>query len=83
VVERILWRADPQPYRLPADSLLLQDLAFLGFTPDGVETLTPIKQPKGGTLTSAPKAYNRQLAALRVRIEPVISSVKRFASSKI
>ncbi len=44
---------------------------------EGVEILTPCKKPRGGALTPAQKAYNRQLAALRIRIEHVLSSVKR------
>lgn len=69
--------AETEPYCLPSGSWLLQDLGFLGFSLDGVETLTPFKKPKGGSLTPAQKAFNRQLSALRVRIEHVISSVKR------
>lgn len=69
--------ADDHPYALPPGSWLLQDLGFFAFAPDGVDTLTPIKRPKGGQLTPEQKAYNRQLAALRIRIEHVNSSVKR------
>jgi DDE superfamily endonuclease len=69
--------ADEHPYALPEGSWLLQDLGFLAFAPAGVDTLTPIKKPKGGVLTPEQKAYNRQLAALRIRIEHVNSSVKR------
>jgi DDE superfamily endonuclease len=69
--------ADEHPYQLPAGSWLLQDLGFLAFVLDGVECLTPFKKPKGGTLTAAQKAFNQQLASLRIRIEHVNSSVKR------
>lgn len=69
--------ADDHAYVLPEGSWLLQDLGFLAFSPDGVDTLTPIKRPKGGQLTAEQKAYNRQLASLRIRIEHVNSSVKR------
>jgi hypothetical protein len=69
--------ADDYPYELPENSWLLQDLGFLAFSLDGVETLTPYKKPKGGTLTPAQKAFNQQLSTLRVRIEHVNSSVKR------
>jgi hypothetical protein len=69
--------ADAHPYPLPTGSWLLQDLGFLAFSLDGVECLTPFKKPKGGVLTPAQKAFNRQLAALRIRIEHVNSSVKR------
>ena len=69
--------ADANPYALPEGSWLLQDLGFLAFSPDGVETLTPIKRAKGTELTPAQKAYNQQLASVRIRIEHVNSSVKR------
>lgn len=69
--------ADAHPYLLPAGSWLFQDLGFLAFALEGVEILTPCKKPRGGALTPAQKAYNRQLAALRIRIEHVLSSVKR------
>ncbi|MCE7988922.1 MAG: hypothetical protein DYG89_47820 [Caldilinea sp. CFX5] len=65
------------PVPLAPHRWLLQDLGFLGFTLAGVESLLPFKKPKGCTLTPAQKAFNRQLAALRVRIKHVISSVKR------
>jgi len=74
--------ADDHPYTLPVNSWLLQDLGFLAFTLDGVETMTPIKKPKGAFLTDVQKEYNRQLAALRIHIEHVISSVKRCRIAK-
>jgi DDE superfamily endonuclease len=42
-----------------------------------VESITPFKKPRGGTLTDEQKAFNQQLARRRVRIEHVNSSVKR------
>jgi hypothetical protein len=69
--------ADAHPYPLPAGSCLLQDLGFLAFTLDEVVCLTPFKKPRGGELTPDQKAFNQQLASIRVRIEHVNSSVKR------
>jgi hypothetical protein len=69
--------ADSHSYQLPEGSWLLQDLGFLAFTLAGVEILTPCKKPRGGQLSPAQKTYNRHLAALRIRIEHVIRSVKR------
>lgn len=69
--------ADDYPYPLPVGSCLLQDLGFLAFTLAGVDDLTPFKKPKGGELTAAQKAFNHELASLRIRIEHVNSSVKR------
>jgi len=41
---------------------------------------TPIKKPKGQELTEAQKAFNRQLDALRVRVEHCIGWVKNWKS---
>lgn len=40
---------------------------------------TPFKKPKGGQLTEEQKAFNRQLAAVRVRVEHCIGWVKNWA----
>jgi len=40
---------------------------------------TPFKKPKGGELTDEQKAFNRQLAAVRVRVEHCIGWVKNWA----
>lgn len=69
--------ADAHPYPLPPGSCLLQDLGFLAFALEAVDCLTPFKKPKGGQLTPTQKAFNQQLATLRIRIEHVNSSVKR------
>jgi len=69
--------ADATPYPLPRGSQLLQDLGFLAFTLDGVESITLFKKPRGGTLTNEQKVFNQQLARRRVRIEHVNSSMKR------
>jgi hypothetical protein len=69
--------ADYSDYPLPADSELLQDRGFLGFTLDGVPMHQPIKTPRGGTLTPEQKAHNQALSKRRVRIEHINSSVKR------
>lgn len=74
--------ADANPYPLPAGSWLLQDLGFLAFSLEGVETLSPFKKPRGGSLTPAQKAFNQQLSSLRVRVEHVIGSVKRCRITK-
>jgi hypothetical protein len=69
--------AEATPYPLPAGSRLLQDLGFLAFTLNRVETLRPTRKPRGRTLSRTQKAANRRLARRRVRIEHVNSSVKR------
>ena len=69
--------ADVTPYPLPSGSRLLQDLGFQAFTLDGVETIMPIKKPRGKELTSEQKLVNKEVSRRRVRIEHVNSSVKR------
>jgi len=71
--------ADTTPYPLPPNSELVQDLGFLGFSLEGVRITMAHKKPKGGVLTVEQKAENRQIARRRVRIEHIISSVKRCA----
>jgi len=69
--------ADATPYPLPAGSRWLQDLGFLAFMLDQVETIMPTKKPRGRALTRAQKTANRRVARRRVRIEHVNSRVKR------
>lgn len=70
--------ADQTPYPLPPGSQLLQDLGFVGFTVEGVETTQPHKKPRGGELTQEQKAENAQIAHRRVRVEHIICSIKRL-----
>jgi hypothetical protein len=69
--------ANATPYPLPAGSRLLQDLGFMAFTLNRVETIMPTRKPRGRALTRTQKAANRRIARRRVRIEHVNSSVKR------
>ena len=64
----------PIPYRQGVGYCRISAFAFVL---DEVECLTPFKKPKGGELTPEQIAFNQQLAALRIRIEHVNSSVKR------
>lgn len=70
--------ADETVSFLPSGSYLYQDAGFLGFNPTGVIVVQPKKKPKGGELTAAEKASNREIASIRIRVEHVISSVKRY-----
>jgi hypothetical protein len=69
--------ADARPYPLPPGSELLQDLGFLGFTLPDVTITMPHKKPKGQSLTETQKADNRVISQRRVRIEHIISALKR------
>ena len=70
--------ADETVSFLPRGSYLYQDSGFLGFNPDDITIVQPKKKPKGGELTAAEKARNREISSIRIRIEHVISSVKRY-----
>lgn len=74
--------ADATPYPLPAGSELLQDLGFLGFMLPAVTMTMPHKKPKGQSLTAAQKAENQAIARRRVRIEHIISAIKRCSILK-
>jgi hypothetical protein len=69
--------ADLTPYPLPEGSELLQDLGFLGFTLPNVTITMPHKKTKGQPLTDVQKADNRMVSQRRIRIEHIISAVKR------
>ena len=45
---------------------------------EGVIILQPKKKPRGGELTAEEKEENRRINRIRVLIEHVISSVKRY-----
>lgn len=70
--------ADAAPYPLPEGSVLMQDLGFLGLKREDVDVKTPQKKPKGKELTDAQRESNRNLSRHRVRVEHVISSIKRL-----
>ena len=69
--------ADEAGYILPKGGSLLQDAGFQGFKIENVSIIQPDKKPKGRELTSAEKDRNRDISKVRVRIEHIISSVKR------
>jgi hypothetical protein len=73
---------DLTPYPLPPGSELLQDLGFLGFTLPDVTITMPHKKRKKQPLTDDQKAENRAIARRRVRIEHIISAIKRCAIVK-
>lgn len=61
----------------PGQGLLL-DLGFVGYEPQGAQTLLPIKKPPHRELSQVDKAYNRLLASVRVKVEHVMAGVKRI-----
>ena len=70
--------ADETVSFLPSGSYLYQDSGFLGFNPEGITVVQPKKKPKGSELTATEKARNREISSIRIRVEHVISSVKRY-----
>jgi len=70
--------ADEAGYRLPSGSILYQDTGFQGFYLPSVTIIQPKKKPRGQELTSSEKKKNRAISSIRVRIEHVIGSVKRY-----
>jgi hypothetical protein len=69
--------ADEFSYSLPKGSYLLQDTGFQGFVLDNIFILQPKKKPKGKELTTEEKQVNQEISRVRVRIEHVMSGIKR------
>ncbi len=70
--------ADIVGYTVPSGSDLYQDSGFQGFTRPGVNVIQPKKKPRGGELTPEEKEKNRLISSIRIRVEHVISGVKRY-----
>ena len=69
--------ADESNYQLPKGSYLLQDTGFQGFKPEGVFILQPKKKPRGKELTEEEKQLNQEISRVRVRVEHIMSGIKR------
>jgi hypothetical protein len=69
--------SDEAGYVLPKGSSLLQDTGFQGFSVDDVLIFQPMKKKKGKDLTDDEKDKNRRISKIRIRIEHVVSSIKR------
>jgi len=71
--DKKLYEASDAEARFP----LLPKLADLGYL--GLPTVaTPHRKPRGGQLTDAQRAHNRQVASQRVRVEHTIRRLKGF-----
>ena len=53
-------------------------MGFQGFRVQDVEILQPTKKPRGGELTPEQNEENRRIASIKMRIEHVIGSIKRY-----
>ena len=71
--------ADLYPIALPKNSILKQDLGFVGHQPLDVIVEMPIKKPKNKELTFSQKLHNRLFNATRIVIEHAHSGLKRVA----
>lgn len=69
--------SDEAGYILPKGSRLLQDAGFQGFSVENVSIIQPMKKKKGKDLTPDEKDANRNISKIRIRIEHVVSSIKR------
>lgn len=69
--------ADKEACQFPMGSRLKLDLGYLGYQPEGVLTLLPIKRPYKGKLSEQQKKFNHWVSSLRVVVEHAISGVKR------
>lgn len=65
---------------LPDNSRCFQDTGFLGYSPKGenIQVIMPDKKPKGKELTKEQKESNTQIAKVRVKVEHVMSGIKRL-----
>ena len=57
---------------------LLADKGYQGIAKLHSKSFIPCKKPPGGKLTPTQRAYNRELAKLRIKVEPVIRRLKIF-----
>ena len=74
--------ADLDPLDLPTQSVLKQDLGFLGHAPAGVTIEIPFKKSKNRELTFSQKLYNQLFSATRVIVEHANSGLKRVRMLK-
>lgn len=70
--------ADEYPIELPQNSVLKQDLGFVGHEPEGVEIEIPFKKPRNGELSFSQKLYNKLLSSTRITVEHANSGIKRL-----
>ena len=74
--------ANDYPLILPAQSVLKQDLGFVGHAPKNVVIEMPFKKPKNKDLTFGQKIFNKIFSSTRVVIEHANSGIKRLKMLK-
>jgi hypothetical protein len=70
--------ADEMELLFPPEGVLMQDLGFLGYSPDKVKVVMPEKKPKNQELCDEDKAFNQLVSSMRVTVEQAISGIKRL-----
>lgn len=70
--------ADEMELAFWPEQCLLLDSGFVGYEPEGTQTLMPIKKLPHRELAEVDKCYNRLLASVRVKVEHVMAGVKRI-----
>lgn len=68
---------DEEQPTFPEGSTLCKDTGFQGYEPAGVNTQQPKKKPRGQELSEEDKQRNSLISKVRVRVEHVISGIKR------
>lgn len=62
----------------PDETVLVEDLGYLGYEPENIAVLRPHKKPRGGELTKEQKKENTDMSRIRVPVEHVMAGVKRL-----
>lgn len=70
--------ADQAAHQFPNNTVLVEDLGYLGYEPENISVLLPKKKPKNRKLTQQEKQDNKHLSQIRVPVEHVMASVKRL-----
>lgn len=69
--------ADEVGHQFPDNTVLVEDLGYLGYEPENISVLLPNKKPKSGALTQQKKQDNKHISQIRVPVEHVMAGVKR------
>jgi len=72
--------ADTAQVELPENSTCFLDTGFVGYQPNGssIAVVMPTKKTKGKKLNDEEKKQNKKIAQVRVKVEHVMSGIKRL-----
>jgi len=75
---------EQEDIELPENSQCYQDTGFAGYSPKGekITIIMPDKKTKGRELAQEQKQRNKPIARVRVKVEHVISGIKRLRMIK-